>query len=165
MSKSIPVNPRYDWSKGPADQEHGDFFNPVTLCNKEIFYANSIIAVVDQITAVNTSLGNIKYNIHKFKSRKQEIEETVLVTEEFSRDQTKNVVTQTAYLRERIKSSDYADEYAEVESQLRKFEQDLFKEQARADNGRLTLEGLKLVSQNIQTALSFYKAELKTGFK
>lgn len=159
MSKLIPVNPNYDWDKPPTEQ--ADYVNPGTLANKVVFYANKIIDIADRLTAVNTELTNVRLELAKLKTRKEDIEFDTLAVEDFSQAQTKNMTLLTANLRSSIQDGPFAAEYQEVCSRITDLEAQKMTLEMRKDSGDRMLDALKLVSQNIQTTLSFYKAELK----
>jgi len=160
MSKTIPVNPQYSWDEEPQLQP--DYFNPVVVNNKAIYYANQIIAATDNLTELATEASHHKFSIRQWKSRKEDIEEDIITGEEWSKEESKNLTVLMANVRMRIRDTDHADEYFDLVSKIRNAEEQLEILTVRIDNGYRILDALKLVCQNIQTALSFYKAEMKT---
>ena len=160
MSKSIPVNPEYSWDTEPQLQP--DYFNPVVVNNKVIFYSNEIIKATDNLTGITQEVAAIKFNLRQWRSRKEDIEEEIITGEEWSKEESKNLTVLMANVRMRVRDTDYAEEYFDLVRKIRDGEEKLEILTVRVDNGYRILDALKLVCQNIQTALSFYKAEMKS---
>lgn len=155
----IPTNPNYDWSEG---QNQANFFNPVTLCNKEIQYANDIITITGQLIEYNREIGAKKFRLRQLEDQREDMETAALADQPPSQAESKNLKLLSAYILNAILTSSNAEEYQRVCAEQAEIEQDLIPLEIKKSSAESALDALKLVSQNIQTALSYYKAEMKT---
>ena len=159
LLQTVPVNPDYNWEQDPTDQ--AAYFNPVTLCNKEVHYANSIIQLVGVLMKLNTAVGALKLKIKKLKLRKEDMEADVISREEPGKKDTSNLMLLNAFVRGKLLESEQGEEYAKVVEEWRSSEEQLSQLEVKRDNTYRALDALELVSQNLQTALSYHKAEMR----
>lgn len=159
----IPVNPNYDWNKDPSEQ--ANYFNPVTLCNREVAYANKIIEIASKLAAANKQLAVARLRARTVRREITRIEAGLLGGQEPPKEYTKNLVLQAAYVQQLVRGSEYADNHRLLSDELITLEDSIEEQDAKINSGYKALDALKLASQNLQTALSFYKAEMKTTFR
>lgn len=134
----------------------------MTLCNKEVQYANDIIDITGKLIEYNKEIGQIKFRLQQLQTERDDMEALVLVEEPPTQSESKNIKLLSAYILGAMLESPNAERYKALCEEQAILEQDLIPLSMKKNSAEASLDALKLISQNIQTALSYYKAEMKT---
>ena len=158
----IPTNPEYDFGADPETQF--DYANPVTLNNKLIEYANASIVVIRRLVTAQQEVAECKQELQALNAQIDDVEQEILSAYPPTTADTKTLKVLAAYIRRRAtEDPDKAHLYFTRLNDRTELQARLLVLDAQIDNARQTFQLIKLLSDQVQTHLSFVKSEVKSA--
>jgi hypothetical protein len=163
-SLSIRVNPEYDHDADPESQEFA-YWNPVAATNDLIKLANAALEVTQAITDAMRKRTTLRAQLREVERDIEELENHVLCAEPLAPTEAKTLKTVSAALSRRYVSQGYEDAARELLRKRDSLEAEISKMTDRIDAGHAWNKTNERVSDNIKTALSFFKDERKRAYQ
>lgn len=156
---SVPVNPDYDWNKGPETQ--AEYVNPVTLNNRQVQWINAAIEVTREHIRLNKQLGERKAELSKVRFDLEDLEQELLLAYPPSTTATKSLKLLQQYVFQTAVTASRSEELKRLTGEIRRLETEIQKLEIEIDNCRQIYQMLKLAGEHGQTHLSFVKQEAR----
>lgn len=153
----IPVNPEYQWGHNPELQ--AEYVNPVELSNRTILYANAYIAITSKLVESLKELGIAKTEKTNAETALQDFEQDLLCNNPPTAGDNKNIATLNSYILRTVSEYDSTTEYKQLKANVSLAESALIDAQTKIEVHRANLNSVEHACQQIQTHLSFIKAE------
>jgi len=160
----IRVNPQFDHDIDP-DQNEFAYWNPVSATNDLIKLANAALDVTQAITDGMRERTQLQTELRKVTRLIDQVEHHVLVEDPLTPTEAKTLKTVAAALERRFVSQGYADKVHELQTTRHELEDRIAKLTDRIDAGHAWNKTNERVSDNLKTALSFYKDERKRAYQ
>jgi len=156
-SISIPVNPNYKWGDSAIQAE---YVNPVELNNRTILLANMYSHASEKLVQTLKHLGDIKKSKLEADRNLREFERELLRTNPPSAGDRQSTALLNAYLSRLIHEDDgLLAAYHGLQDAVHKADVAQIDAQTQVDVWRTRLSNIETVGTDIQTHLSFVKAE------
>ena len=159
----VRTNPHYDHNVDPSENEV-DFWNPVSATNDLIKVANATLELTAQISRDMTLRLRVKTRRKQVEHDLEQFERALLVAEPPSAAETKTNKLVAAAVERRAKSAGTLGKYHEMLQELTELSSDDMAIESRIDRAQLWLKTAERLSDNIKTALSFYKDERRNEY-
>lgn len=153
----IPVNPQYQWGHNPGLQ--AEYVNPVELNNRTILLANMYSHGSEKLVAAQSLLVKAKTAKVEAERALREFERELLRANPPPSSDRQNSALLQAYVLKTATETDKLAAYRELADALHSADIGLINAQTAVDVWRTRLNNIEVVSTNIQTHLSFFKAE------
>jgi hypothetical protein len=160
----IRVNPVYDHEADPESQEFA-YWNPVSATNDLIKLANAALETTQVITDAMRKRTMLKIQLRAIEGELETLEHTVLVAEPLSPTEAKTLKTVAAALERRFESQGYQDAAHSLQHKRNAVLNEITKLDDRISAGHEWNKTNERVSDNIKTALSFFKDERKRAYQ
>lgn len=157
----IPVNPDYNWDKAPEEQ--AEYANPVTLNNRIVELANATITVAEAIMVLQRQRGVCRSALKAAQDALEDFEQDLLVKYPPSTSATKSNRLVTTYIRTVAFQHGLQDQYRELRDRVRELELEDITLHTRLESLKTAQQGIESITVNIQTHLSYVKAERQHG--
>lgn len=159
----LRTNPHYDHDVDPAENEF-QFWNPVSATNDLIKLANSALEIAQVVSDAMTEKVKVKVDRNLLERRIESIEKQLLVEEPPSPSETKTTKLVAAAIERRAAASGRGEELYALRQELAALEDRAVELEGTVDTGMMWSKTNEKVSENIKTALSFYKDERKRAY-
>jgi hypothetical protein len=159
----IAVNPNYDHDD-PDSNEFG-YWNPVTATNDLIRLANAALDIAQSISDARHTRVTLKQQLRELERQLDELERRVLNQDPLSPTEAKTLKTVAAAVYRRFDAHGIVDQAKALQDQMAVVVDQLDHLDDRIETGHMWLKTNSQVSDNIQTALSFYKDERKRAYQ
>lgn len=160
----IRTNPHYDHDVDPAENEF-EFWNPVSATNDLIKLANSALEIAQVVSDAMAEKVKVKVQRKLLERQIDQVERRLLVEEPASPSETKTTKLVAAAIDRRAAESGVGEELYKLRQQLAALEDRELELEGTVDQGMLWTKANEKVSENIKTALSFYKDERKRAYQ
>lgn len=160
----LRTNPHYDHEVDPSENEF-EFWNPVSATNDLIKLANSALEIAQVVSDAMSEKVKIKVQRKLLERQIDAIEKQLLVEEPPSPSETKTTKLVGAAIERRAAASGRGEELYELRQQLAELEDREVELEGTVDQGMMWAKANEKVSENIKTALSFYKDERKRAYQ
>jgi hypothetical protein len=159
----LRTNPHYDHDVDPEENEF-QFWNPVSATNDLIKLANSALEIAQVVSDAMTEKVQVKVQRKILERKIESLESQLLVEEPASPSETKTTKLVTAAIQRRAAASGRGEELYTLKQQLADLESREVELEGTVDTGMMWAKANEKVSENIKTALSFYKDERKRAY-
>lgn len=160
----IRVNPQFDHDVDP-DQNEFAYWNPVSATNDLIKLANASLDITQAITDAMRERTQLQVELRKVARQIEEAEHHVLVEDPLTPTEAKTLKTVAAALERRFVAQGYVDRVHELQQTKHALEDRIDKLDDRIAAGHAWNKTNERVSDNLKTALSFYKDERKRAYQ
>jgi len=160
----VRVNPEYDHDADP-DQNEFAFWNPVSATNDLIKLANAALDITQAITDAMQERTRLKIELKNVERDIEALERAVMVSDPFTPTEAKSNKTIAGALQRRFEDQGYAEAIGTLRTRRDKFEDRIEKLQDRIDAGHFWNKTNERVSDNVKTALAFYKDERRRAYQ
>jgi hypothetical protein len=160
----IRVNPEFDHEADPDANEFA-FWNPVSATNDLIKLANAALEITQAVTDAMQERTRLKIDLRNAERDLEALERAVMVSEPLSPTEAKSNKTISGALQRRFESEGYAESVGELRAKRDRLEDRIEKLQDRIDAGHFWLKTNERVSDNVKTALAFYKDERRRAYQ
>lgn len=154
----IRVNPNYDHEAGPEGNEI-QYWNPVSATNDLIKLANAALETAQRISDSMRAKTELSTEKREVENDLEKLERELLVKEPPTASEAKSLKLINAAVERRAQEQGRNEELNQLRDELRSIEADMEKEQSVIDKGFMWLKANERMSDNIKSALSFYKDE------
>lgn len=154
----IRVNPTYDHDVAPEENEF-QYWNPVSATNDLIKLANAALDTAQRISDSMRAKTELATEKRELENLLDSLERELLVKEPPSASEAKSLKLINAAIERRAKEQGKERELKELRNELQVLESDMEREQSVIDTGFMWLKANERMSDNIKSALSFYKDE------
>lgn len=159
----IRVNPHYDHTVDPENNEFS-YWNPVSANNDLVKMANATLEITSQISQDMAVLLKVRVAKKEAEHLLEVFERDLLVKEPPSASETKTNKLVAAAVQRRAVAAGLVETYTNLVDTIHQSDQAEMKLNNRIDRAHLWLKTAERVSDNIKTALSFYKDERKHDY-
>jgi hypothetical protein len=160
----VRVNPDFDHDVDPDANEFA-YWNPVTATNDLIKLANSALEVAQAITDAMRDKTKKEISLRKVLRELEELEHHVLVEDPLTPTEAKTLKTVAAALERRFAFSGYEPKARELRMRRDELQDSITKLDDIIQAGHVWNKTNERVSDNIKTALAFYKDERKRAYQ
>jgi hypothetical protein len=160
----LRTNPHYDHDVDPAENEF-EFWNPVSATNDLIKLANSALEIAQVVSDAMTEKVKVKVQRKLLERQIDAIEKKLLVEDPPSPSETKTTKLVAAAIERRAAESGKGEELYTLRKELAELEDREAELEGTVDTGMMWAKANEKVSENIKTALSFYKDERKRAYQ
>lgn len=160
----IRVNPEYNHEVDPEENEFA-FWNPVSATNDLIRHANAALDITQALSDALQERTKLKIQLKNVERDIEALERAVMVADPLTPTEAKSNKTISAALQRRYEHQGYEEAVGELRTQRDTLEDRLEKLQERIDAGHFWNKTLERISDNIKTALAFYKDERKRAYQ
>jgi Mg2+ and Co2+ transporter CorA len=154
----IRVNPEYDHAVEPEDNPI-QYWNPVSATNDLIKLANAALDVAQNISdAMRSKVTNMATK-RDLEAELDALERELLVKEPPTTAEAKSLKLTQAAIERRAKEHGSLERLQELRKKLLELDRTIEKQQTAIDVGYMWLKANERMSDNIKSALAFYKDE------
>ena len=160
----VPVNPLYDHDVDPEENPY-QFWNPVSATNTLVVLANAALEVAQ---AVNDEMSARTATWRRKKDIEKEIErceQQLIVNDPLSPTEAKTIKLVAAAIWRRALDQDVHTMLEALHNERTLLEERQHEHDERIEAGLMWNKTNEKVSDNIKTALSFYKDERKRAYQ
>lgn len=160
----VRVNPEFDHEIDPEQNEFA-YWNPVSAVNDLVRLANAALDITQSITDDMQERMRLQQTLRELNRQLDTVENHVLVEDPLTPTEAKTLKTVSAALERRFVSQGYSEEVAKVKAERDKVADKIAKLDDRIDAGHVWNKTNERVSDNIKTALAFYKDERRRAYQ
>lgn len=160
----IRVNPRFDHDIEPEENEFA-YWNPVSATNDLIKLANSTLEITQAITDAMRERTQLHIELRQVSREIEEVENHVQVEDPLTPTEAKTLKTIAAALQRRVSMQGYDEHMKKLRDRKDSISDRIDKLDDRIEAGHAWNKTGERVSDNIKTALSFYKDERKRAYQ
>jgi uncharacterized coiled-coil DUF342 family protein len=160
----IRVNPEFDHEVEP-DQNEFAYWNPVSATNDLIKLANAALEITQAITDAMRDRTQLKVELRQVNRELEELDNLVLVNDPLTPTEAKTLKTVSAALERRFQVQGYEDAAKALRAKRDALLDRIEKLDDRIDAGHAWNKTNERVSDNLKTALSFFKDERKRAYQ
>lgn len=160
----LRVNPQFDHDIDPEENEFA-YWNPVSAANDLVKLANAALDVTQAVTDSMKEKTRVRLERRRIERQIHTIEQQLLVLDPPSPSETKTTKLVSAAVERRAIEADQANMLAELREAAWELERREVELEGEVDIGTLWAKTNEKVSENIKTALSFYKDEKKRAYQ
>lgn len=160
----IRVNPQYDHDIDPEENEFG-YWNPVSAVNDLIKLANAALEITQAITDAMRERTQLELELRKVTRQIDELENQALVADPLTPTEAKTLKTVAAALQRRFVASGAQDVVEQLRTQRDTLADRIEKLKDRIEAGHVWNKTNERVSDNVRTALSFFKDERRRAYQ
>lgn len=154
---TIPVNPTYQWGRNPGLQT--EYVNPIELSNRTILLANMYSHASEKLVSALGALATAKANKVEAERAVREFERELLRSNPPPSTDRQSTALLAAYILKVVHSTELVEAYTALTDAAQVADVALINAQTSVDVWRTRLNNIEVVSTDIQTHLSFFKAE------
>ena len=158
-SLRIPVNPAYDFARAPEDQ--AAYVNPVRLNDYVIRLANTALRLGVRIDALSRDLAAAKAALQTAEHALEDFQQDLLVRYPPNSLATKSNRLLDRFIRQQVEQENLGDEWRARLTALRAARRQVDQLELELDGARALAQTIKVAGEQIQTHLSFVKAEAR----
>ena len=159
----IKVNPHYDHDIPPEENEF-TYWNPVSANNDLMKLANAAIDITQQSTQAMRERTTARAKLRETRWKREQIERKLLAGEPLKPAEAKTLKTVGAAVLARAWADpDKAAALSGYEETEEKLEREVETLSGKIDEWQTWLKTVEQVSDNIKTALAFYKDERRNN--
>jgi hypothetical protein len=159
----IRTNPHYDHAREP-EENPVDYWNPVSATNDLIKVANATLEITSHVSKDMKDLMTVRTRRKQLERDIEAFERDLLVKEPPATGETKSTKLVAAAIERRATAAGTLPQYLAMLTELAQLAQDEVRLDSRIERGHLWLKTAERLSDNIKTALSFYKDERKHDY-
>jgi len=156
----LPTNPEYQWDQPEGQVEYA---NPVTLNNRVVELANASLKASQALVVYQKRRGEIRVQQQAATHALEDFEHDLLVQFPPPPNATKSNRLLQTYLRTVATHHGKAEAYAALRKAVREAEANELEATTRIEVLRTALQAIQTVADNVQTHLSYVKAEKQHG--
>jgi len=160
----IRVNPEFDHEIDPEQNEFA-YWNPVSATNDLIKLANAALEITQAITDAMRERTTLRAELREVDRMISEVEHHVLVEDPLTPTEAKTLKTVAAALDRRFQLMGYEEHVKALRDKHESLSTRVDKLTDRIDAGHTWNKTNERVSDNIKTALAFYKDEKKRAYQ
>lgn len=160
----VRVNPEYDHDIDPEQNEFS-YWNPVSATNDLIKLANAALQITQAITDAMQTRVRLKVELRNVERDLEALERAVMVADPLTPTEAKSNKTISGALQRRFEDQGYADAVGDLRTKRDALEDRIEKLQERIDSGHAWNKTNERVSDNIKTALAFFKDERRRAYQ
>jgi uncharacterized coiled-coil DUF342 family protein len=160
----LRVNPEFDHDIEPEDNQFA-YWNPVSATNDLIKLANSTLEITQAITDAMRERTKLTIALREVSRELEDVENTVMVQEPLSPTEAKTLKTISAALERRFETQGYVDHVRKLKDKRDKLNDEIEKLDDRIEAGHAWNKTSERVSDNLKTALSFFKDERRRAYQ
>lgn len=154
----IRVNPHYDHDVEPSENEI-QYWNPVSATNDLIKLANAAIDVAQRISDTMREKTRVTLERRTAEHELEDLERRLLVGEPPTASEAKSTKLTNAAIDRRAKEQGELEKLTGLRTRLRALDAEVERAQSTIDTGYMWMKANERMSDNIKSALSFYKDE------
>jgi hypothetical protein len=160
----IRVNPAFDHDIAPDENEYG-FWNPVSATNDLIKLANAALEITQAISDAMREKTQVELKLRKVTRELEALENAMLVADPLSPTEAKTLKTVAAALDRRFVAGGAFERAGELRDRRDSLQDDIDRIRSKIEAGHVWNKTNERVSENIRTALSFYKDEKRRAYQ
>jgi hypothetical protein len=160
----VRVNPEYDHEVDPVENPY-EYWNPVTATNDLVKLANATIEITQVIADAMRERTRAELSLRKVNRELEVLEHSLLVDHPLSPTEAKTLKTVAAAVQSRVYTAGIVAEFQTLRTLQAQQEDLLLTLQERIDVGHAWNKATERVSDNLKTALAFYKDERKRAYQ
>lgn len=160
----VRVNPEYDHDVDPEENPY-QFWNPVTATNDLVRLANAALEITQAITDAMQERTKVEVALREVTRELEMLEHNLLVDNPLSPTEAKTLKTVAAAVQSRAHMSGHFDQLQSLRERQAQCEDRILLLKERIDAGHAWNKTNERVSDNLKTALSFYKDERKRAYQ
>lgn len=159
----IRTNPEYDHEVDPSENEF-QFWNPVSATNDLIKLANAALEVGQAVSDSMKRRTAAAVKRRELELQLEDLERELLVKEPPSASEAKSLKLISAAVERRATEAGRLEELQKIRAQIDVYIKAESIEQHKIDSGMMWLKVNERVSDNLKSALSFYKDERRREY-
>lgn len=160
----LKVNPHFDHEVDPEENEFA-YWNPVSATNDLIKLANAALEVTQAVTDALQEKTQVRLKRKQLEREIDTLEKQLLVFDPPSPSETKTTKLVAAAIERRALESDQAERLTALREQCFALERKELELEGHVDVGMMWAKTNEKVSDNIKTALAFYKDEKRRAYQ
>lgn len=160
----LRVNPHFDHSIDPDENEFA-FWNPVSATNDLVKLANAALEIAQVVSDSMSEKVQVRVRRKELERQIDDIEKRLLVDDPPSPSETKTTKLVAAAIERRALASGQIDALSDLREMLQRLERRELELEAQVEAGLMWSKTNEKVSENIKTALAFYKDERKRAYQ
>lgn len=160
----LRVNPHFDHGIDPEENEFA-FWNPVSATNDLVKLANAALDIAQVVSDSMSEKVQVRVRRKELERQIDDIEKRLLVNDPPSPSETKTSKLVAAAIERRALDSGQIEALVSLRDDLNKLERRELELEAQVDAGLMWAKTNEKVSENIKTALAFYKDERKRAYQ
>jgi hypothetical protein len=154
----IRVNPAYDHEVEPEENPI-QYWNPVSATNDLIKLANAALETAQRISDSMREKTSLTLQKRDLEASLDSFERELLVGEPPTASEAKSLKLINAAVARRANEKGQGDKLKSMQTQLSNVEREIERQQGIIDTGFMWLKANERMSDNLKSALSFYKDE------
>lgn len=160
----IRVNPEFDHDIDP-DQNEFAYWNPVSATNDLIKLANAALEITQAISDAIMEKTQLEIELKAVTRELEDLENHALVEDPLTPTEAKTLKTVAAALERRYAVQGYTEVVRELKTKRDALADRMVKAEGKISAGHVWNKTNERASDNIKTALSFYKDERKRAYQ
>lgn len=160
----VRVNPEFDHEIEP-EQNAFAYWNPVSATNDLIKLANAALEITQAITDAMRERTQLKVELRQVNRQLEDLENLVLVDDPLTPTEAKTLKTVAAALERRFQVQGYEEGARTLRDKRDTLTDRIMKLDDRIEAGHAWNKTNERVSDNLKTALAFYKDERKRAYQ
>lgn len=160
----LRTNPDYDHSLDP-DVDQPAFWSPITATNDLVKLANAALDVAQAVNDAMARKTRVTIEHRQVRRQIEQLEKELIYADPLTPTEAKTVKLVEAAVYRRAEAAGRMDEYEALLTEQQGLEDIILECEAHIENGLMWNKVNQNVSENIKTALSFYKDEKRRAYQ